>query len=264
MSLLGTQVYANPTSPCWVSTAGGSISGALTVDGTLNVTGASTLANTLFTTTAGAVVGLGAGVNVGLELRSDGVDGNINSDGVIYFGREGTVGGSTSITPGATPNTDVVVIGGRLTTAPGGGITPEVSLVPAPVLLTIGGGQVALVPNPVLPIFNNNWYDIQVTGYWGIPIGSVPAVGDILSLRFSVGAAGLPTFFQESSQLFQYPGFADDTWTAGSLHGFQLRGRLFSGNNFANLPIAAELTGPGVYPSGVDCVVQAISVVRLS
>lgn len=264
MSLLGSQVYANSTTPLWLSASGDTINGNLTIDGTLDVTGPSTLANTLFNTTIGALIGLAASGNVGMELRTDGVDGNINSDGVIYFGRTGSTGGSTTITPGATPNTDVVVIGGTLTTAPGGGITPEVSLVPAPALLTINGGSVTLVPSPALPIFNSKWYDIQITGYWGIPLLSVPAVGDILSLRFSVGAAGLPTFFQESSQLFQYPGSADDTWTPGSLHGFQLRGRLFSANNFANLPIVVELTGPGLYPSGVDCVVQAISAVRLS
>ena len=35
MSLLGKQVYANPSTPVWLSATGGTISGNLVVDGTI-------------------------------------------------------------------------------------------------------------------------------------------------------------------------------------------------------------------------------------
>ena len=37
MSLLGTQVFANPATPCWLSTAGGAVDGPLTVKDSLAV-----------------------------------------------------------------------------------------------------------------------------------------------------------------------------------------------------------------------------------
>ena len=189
MSLLGSQVYANSDTPIWVSAAGGTIAGNVVVEGTLEVDGASTLANTFFTTATGALVGVGAGANVGLELRSGGVDANINSDGTIFFGREGASGGSTSITPGATANTDVVVIGGRITTPVGGAITPISGITSTktinPVPTDPAPAQ-AFVLDTNIPTILLGTYDVELHGRVLLASGT-PDPNDVVLITLTAG-----------------------------------------------------------------------------
>lgn len=114
MSLLANESYANPSTPLWLSAGGGAVP-SLTVTGTLTAGDVNVNNGQLFPNQA--VLQFGAGLPYGMEISSpSGIDGQINTDAGIYFGRKGTNGGSTSITPGIAPNTDVVTVGGTLST----------------------------------------------------------------------------------------------------------------------------------------------------
>jgi hypothetical protein len=57
MSLLGTQVYANPSTPCWLGTSGGTISGNLVVDGNIGASGSVTAGQGFVTVESASVNG---------------------------------------------------------------------------------------------------------------------------------------------------------------------------------------------------------------
>ena len=268
MSLLINESYVNPNTPLWVSATGDTIDGDLTVNGNLAVTGNATFTGTsvriqsadklYFTNAIGSSTGL-------LEYSDPtGVNGSIETFGTLYFGRLLTGNtANTSFTPSAAgTNGDVLAVGGRITTAPGGGISP-VSSPTALVNVTLGA-TVPMVPTTPIAIATGKWYDIQVTGYWTIPLLSVPAVGDKAEIFVAVGSGVAPTYFNVSAQDVQYPGLADDPWVAGSYRPFKIRARLLAGSNLASPVINATLTGTGVYPAGVDAEITALSVVALS
>lgn len=268
MSLLGTQVYANTVTPLWVSAGGDTIDGNLTVNGNFVAAGNSAdFTGTLvriraadklyFTSANGATTGL-------LEYTDNGTNGFIETNGSVYLGR--TLAGTsanTVFTPSApTTNGDVLAVGGRITTAAGGGITPVSS--PTALVNVPLGATVPMVPTTPIPIATGTWYDIQVTGYWTIPLGTAPAVGDKAEIFIAVGGGVAPAFFKVSAQDVQYPGLADDPWTAGSYRPFKIRARLLAGSNLASPIINATLTGTGLYPAGVDAEIDAVSIVALS
>lgn len=259
----------NPTTPLWVSATGDTINGDLTVNGTTTLNGivdfvgggnpVRVRANTqlYFTNAGGNTTGM-------LQYTDNGTNGFIQTNGSLYLGR--TLSGTsanTVFTPSApTTNGDVLAVGGRITTAPGGGITPVSS--PTALVNVPLGSTVAMVPTNPIPIATGIWYDIQVSGYWTIPLGTAPAVGDKAEIFVAVGGGVAPTYFKVSAQDIQYPGLADDPWTAGSYRPFKIRARLLAGSNLANPIINATLTGTGIYPAGVDAEIDAVSVVALS
>jgi len=263
MSLLGTPVYANPTTPLWVSAGGDTIDGNFTVNGSLIAKGSVEIENGA----TGIVFQNAAGNATGLKVSTDaaGTNGAIETNGTLYLGRSGAgATANTSFVPSApTTNGDVLSVGGRIVTAPGGGISPVSSPTPL-VNVTLGGGPVTMVPSTPIPIVNTKWYDIQVSGYWTIPLLSAPAVGDKAEVFVAVGAAVAPAFFKVSAQDVQYPGLADDPWTPGSYRPFKIRARLQAGADLATPIIQATLTGTGVYPAGLDAEIDAVSVVALT
>lgn len=119
MSLLGSQVYANSSTPLWLSVSGDVINGDFTVTGTLEVEGNTTLStlDVVRTFPSLGVISVGTTLNQGLELTSDasGTSGQINTDFDLYFGKKGTSGGNTFLTPGVGVNTDAMTVGGTLT-----------------------------------------------------------------------------------------------------------------------------------------------------
>lgn len=273
MSLLGTPVYANPSTPLWVSVGGDTIDGNLVVDGTLSVSGQSEMTN--LDINSGSVyptqgkLTLSASFlgtpSTGMQIYSDGgVNGQIMTNGSLLLGRKDANQANTTFTPSAYPtNGDVLAVGGRITTAAGGGITPISSPTPL-VNVTIGGGAVTMVPTTPIPIVTGKWYDIQVTGYWTIPLLSAPAAGDKAEILVAVGAGSSPAFFKVSAVDEQYPGFVDDPWVAGTYRPFKIRARLLAGASLATPIITATLTGTGVYPAGLDAEIDAVSIVALS
>lgn len=262
MSLLINESYVNPNTPLWVSATGDTIDGNLTVNGSLLAKGSVEIENGA----TGIVFQNAAGTSTGLKVSTDaaGTNGAIETNAVVYFGRSGAGStANTSFTPSAAgTNGDVLAVGGRITTAPGGGITPISS--PTALVNVPLGSTVPMVPTTPIPIVTAKWYDIQVTGYWTIPLGTTPAVGDKAEILVAVGGGVAPAFFKVSAVDEQYPGFADDPWLPGSYRPFKIRARLLAGSNLATPIIQATLTGTGIYPAGVDAEIDAISVVALS
>lgn len=272
MSLLGTQVYANPDTSCWVSANGGTITGTLVVDN-LDVTGSAQVAGIIvdngqvFPTQA--LLELGAGANIGMEMSSPGgIGGQINTNDNIYFGRKGTNGGSTFITPGAAPNTDTMTVGGVLTTT-GVIVSPSVT----PTLVNYAGAftitqNAAPLTLPTFgtpfPVVSGQEYDIQITGYWGIGAGvCTPATGDKASIVVRTGSGTLPAFLQYQCEDLQYPANPEDVWAAASFRPFNIRARL-GANITAPMALVAEFSGTGVYPgSAATVVIQNCDVTRV-
>lgn len=260
MSLLANESYVNPTTPLWASATNGTIAN-------LSVTETADFQGTLvriratdklyFTSSNGATTGM-------LEYTDNGTNGFIETNGSIYLGR--TLAGNTantSFTPSAaTTNADVLAVGGRISTAPGGGITP-LSSSTASTNIPVGVST-SLAPSPAIPISTGLTYDVQINGYFSIPIGTVPAALDKMEILVSLGPGVSPAFYQYSSILNEYPGWTEDPFVAGTTRPFQIRARLPSNANLANIVILATLSGVGVYPAGLDAVLSQVSVVRVA
>ena len=278
MSLLINESYVNPNQSLWLSaTNGGTVDGNLTVTGTLDVKGNATFESPqvdilgqlyIDGANASAEITFGeVGVGVGLNLSTDPTqtDAFIENDGTIYLGRvtAGTTANTSFTSSAPTTNGDVLAVGGRITTAPGGGITPLASST-ALTNVGLGAGAVSIAPTPAIPITTGKWYDMQVTGYWVVPIATTPAPLDQASVSLFLGAGVSPGFYAFSSFDTQYPGWTEDTWTPASFRPFQIRARLLASATLPNIVLNATLSGTGLYPSGLDIVVQSVSAVALS
>lgn len=119
MSLLGTQVYANPSTPCWVSASGDTINGNLTVNGNISATGSVT-AGPLGVIAPddgnGFSVTSGATVKTRLQHIAGGARTLLSSSDPIYFTQPTVANGNSSLTISAYgAGTDSLVIGGRVT-----------------------------------------------------------------------------------------------------------------------------------------------------
>lgn len=115
MSLLGTPVFANPTTPLWLSNNGGVISGNLSIEGNL------TTGTGIATIEGGGLGGLeiltSAGQQVTRIQHLPGVSPRtiIQSSDPIFFNQIGTAQGNTSLTVSAFgANADVLAVGGRV------------------------------------------------------------------------------------------------------------------------------------------------------
>jgi hypothetical protein len=276
MSLLINESYVNPTTPLWVSATGDTIKGDLIITGDLDVDGNTDLKGPQ-TTVEGqlAVLNSGSGiafqdatvVATGMTLFTDtpATNGFIETNGTLYLGRflAGNTA-NTSFTPSApTTNGDVLAVGGRISSAPGGGITP-LSSSTASTNVAVGGGTVSLSPSPVIPITTGLTYDIQVNGYFSIPLLTVPAVGDKMRILVSVGPGTFPSAYSYTAILDVLPGLASDPFVAGTTRPFSIRARLPSNANLSNIVVSGTLTGVGVYPAGIDVVIPQVSVVRVA
>lgn len=274
MSLLGTPVYANASTPIWLSAGGDTIQGNLTVNGTLDVSG-----NADFQSPQVSVAGQlslqgpnakmsfqETGVGTGMTLLSDTgqVNGFIETNGTLYLGR--LVAGNTAnttFTPSApTTNGDVLTVGGRIGTAAGGGITPIASSVPNTVIPF--GGSTPLSPVPALPTLPTTWYDVQLTGLWSLPGSFTPAADDVADVTVAVEAGGPPQqYWSWTLQDRQYPSIQ---WSPGGYSEVNLRGRVLSGpSGLPSVSISVFFGGSGTYPVGqTSFEVLSVSLVRLS
>lgn len=271
MSLLGTPVYANTSTPLWVSVNGGAVSGNLTVDGNFAVDGnAQFSGGTAVKIASPTVLYLSnpGQSQAGLYMYSDNAatpNGYIETNASVYLGRIGAGNtANTAFTPSApTTNGDLLAVGGQILTAPGKGITPLVSST-ATTNVTVGGPTIDLSPTPTIPITTGLTYEIEVKGYVSVPLLTVPAAGDKFELIVSVGPGAFPGAYRFTEVYDMYPGFVDDPWTAGSFRPFSIRTRLPSNATLANIVVSGTLTGTGVYPAGIDVEIPQVSVVRVA
>jgi len=269
MSLLGNPVYANPSTPLWVSVAGDTIDGNLTVTGTLEANGPTILDGTVDVRNGASGVNFRntTGTSLGLKVSTDalGTNAYLETNGTLYLGRAGAgVTANTSFVPSApTTNGDVLTVGGQILSAAGKGITPTVSTT-ATTSIPVGV-PTSLAPTPAIAITSGQTYDIQVSGYFTIPLGTTPAPLDKMELIVSVGPGTAPGFYANSIVTDFYPGWAEDPWTAGSFRPFSIRARLPANANLANIVVLATLTATGVYlPTGIDADITQVSVVRVA
>ena len=101
MSLLGTQVYANPSTPCWLSSSGGAISGNIS-------------ANEVYARKYNAVDP--AGVTHGEFTLNGAATGSVlTGDSNITFAKTGAITGNTALTLStAGANLDSLAVGGAV------------------------------------------------------------------------------------------------------------------------------------------------------
>ena len=105
MSLLGTQVYANSSTPCWLSSGGGTASGTVVAPQFATTPGGDILLRDVSGNSGMRIVATTTGVNY------------LQNSGVLNFGQigQGTVNTAlTTSAPGA--NADVLRVGGTVDT----------------------------------------------------------------------------------------------------------------------------------------------------
>lgn len=98
MSLLGSQVYANPSTPLWLSTAGGSVNGVLTVD-------------SLFATSDIRTVDASGGTGIRMTTTAPGVN-YLQVNDALLFTLPGQGSGNSSLQVKPLGQEDILTIGG--------------------------------------------------------------------------------------------------------------------------------------------------------
>ena len=113
MSLLGKQVYANPGQPIWLSATGGTISGNLTVNGTITAT-SDIISQTEVDAPSLRVIDSNGASKMIFENTGTG-NSLIQSTDTIKFTQLGTPNGNTTFTPSVFgANTDNLTVGGSI------------------------------------------------------------------------------------------------------------------------------------------------------
>ena len=177
MSLLGTQVFANPDTPIWLSANGGTIEGDLTVTGTVAAEDMEVADNG-----AGYQI-VGAGPTVVTRLQHvPGISPRtiLQTNDPLYFNQLGQVNGNTTLTTSAPlANADVFVVGGAIRmTDPGNGIY---------IIAGDGGGNVTLqsAGDVLFTEFG------QVTGNSSYALSTAGTNADVLTWGGTVSAKAL-------------------------------------------------------------------------
>lgn len=200
MSLLINESYVNPDTSLWVSKVGDTISGNLTVDGTLAVDGpaqffgggAVKIANpsTLYLANTGQS-------QPGLLLYSDNAatpNGYAETNGTVYLGRvgAGNTANSTFVPSAPATNGDVLTVGGRITST---GILAGPSVTPFELITT----PKVVSPVSTLPaedIFTNDadyptaigeTYEVAFSGRVFLRTGT-PDPDDVVYVKITAGA----------------------------------------------------------------------------
>ena len=252
MSLLGTQVYANPDTPCWLSSGGGAIAG--------NVS-----ANQVFARKYNAVDV--AGVTHGeLTLNGTATGSVLTGDSNITFAKTGAITGNTTLTLStAGANLDNLTVGGFIQ-----GIGPS----PTGLILTPGNTQtvplnttVTFTPSPAYPIIGNGIYEVQMTGVWTIGAGAItPDPEDYAQMLISVEPGSFPSAYVSSAVHYSYPADVNNPWKQNTFQPFSIRQRVVnSGVGVANVSITADLVSPlaATYPT-IDVTIQYVSITRVA
>jgi hypothetical protein len=185
MSLLGTPVYANTTTPLWLSAGGGTISGNLVVNGGIRATTNMSTPSYLVIDPSGATTG-------GITYAATGAGAGLNFQGNLFeFGRLGTGSVNTTLTPSAFgANTDNLTVGGT--------INCLIGPVPAQVITsTKTVTPIAVSPTAPSQFGTDNTitsvsgaeYDVQVTGSVYCITGT-PDAADYIVYNFTAGGSG--------------------------------------------------------------------------
>ena len=183
MSLLGKQVYANPSTPVWLSATGGEITGNLIVDGGIqsltNVSAPVFIVEDASGNDTGLIRQAGTGAGAGLLFQGD----------TFKFGKVGTGNVNTTLTTSVFgANTDLLAVGGTITANIG----------PVPTQLITSAKTVNPVAiSPAAPSqfgvdvslagISGAEYDVQATGTVFVVSGTVDP-SDTVVYTFTSGA----------------------------------------------------------------------------
>lgn len=189
MSLLGKQVYANPSTPVWLSATGGTISGNLVVDGT--ITAASDIISGTEVDAPSLRVIDGSGATV-MSLANIAGNSVIQSTAPIKFTQLGTGSGNTTLTQSVFgANADLLAVGGT--------ITANIGPVPTQIITsTKTVNPVAVSPaapsqfgvDTTLNSISGAEYDVQITGTVYCVSGTVDPA-DYIVYNFTAGGSGV-------------------------------------------------------------------------
>ena len=251
MSLLGTAVYANTSTPLWLGVDGGTINGNLTVDGTITAT-SDIISETEVDAPSLRVIDSNAAST--MILANDGAGNSlIQSTDVIKFTQLGTINGNTTLTQSvAGANADNLTVGGRINCLIG----------PVPTQVITSTKTVAsMAVSPAAPSqfgtdttitsISGAEYDVQVTGTVFCDSGIVDPA-DYIVFSFTAGGSGV-------LDAIVFPGAASlggngvtglaPLVAAGAAATVTLRARVVSSASGTALSanVRAFLTGTAVY-----------------
>lgn len=194
MSLLGKQVYANPTTPIWDAggAGGGNFPGNVTIGGNLDVSGyiagASVDAGLFTLTVAGSGV---ANLTPLATSLGDPADGVVVQGQLIRFGQQGTKNANTSLVPSVFgANLDNFTVGGTMNCLIGPVPTQIITSTKNvdPVAVSPAAPSQFGVDTTVTGIANAE-YDVQVTGNVYL-VSGIPDATDTVVFTFTSGASG--------------------------------------------------------------------------
>lgn len=192
MSLLFTPVYANPSTPLWLSTNGGTISGNLLVDGNIGATG-DIISETEVDAPSLRVVDSNGATK--MSLANAGGFSLVQSTDAIKFTQLGTPNGNTTLTLSvAGANTDNLTVGGTVNCLIG----------PVPTQLITSTKTVNPVAiSPAAPSqfgvdvslagISNAEYDVQATGTVFVASGTTDSSDTVVYSFTSGGGQGSMT-----------------------------------------------------------------------
>jgi len=227
MSLLGTQVYANSSTPLWLSVNGNNVvNGNFTVDGKLTVEG--NVANVKYDTqTALTAPNATANQNVGqLDLQTEsvvsgglaahlrmGIDGSTGLYGTGFL--QTLIPSTPTIQPapfvlqpgggdvgiGLLVPTEALDVSGNIKLT-GNVICPPFQCVPSPITIaSVGAAPSPFIPTNPYSVVNGGEYDVCFriqAGATGVP----PSVGDKLTCYLSCSSA--PTYADKFSWTWEF------------------------------------------------------------
>jgi hypothetical protein len=252
MSLLGKQVYANPSTPVWLSATGGTITGNLVVDGTI------TAASDIISETevdAPSLRVIDSNAASKLILQNTGGFTLVQSTDAIKFTQLGTTNGNTTFTPSVFgANTDNLTVGGTVNCLIGPVPTQIITSTKTvnPIAVSPAAPSQFGVDTSITSISGAE-YDVQVTGTVYC-VSGIPDPADYIVYEFTAGGSG-------TLDAIVFPGAAGaglggngvtglgPLVAAGAAATITLRGRVVSGASGTILGADARvfLTGTAVY-----------------
>ena len=186
MSLLGTQVYANPSTPLWISSQGGTASGTISANGFAAAAGGGNLGF--------AVVDASGNQKSRIQWTGPASARTIiQSTDPIYFNQIGTAQGNTSLTVSTYgANTDALVVGGSITatgTLNGIGPNPTQIITSTQTIPVLTNTTQYFTQTTAYPSTTGAEYDVMARGYIGLTSGT-PATDDVVVITLQVGTSG--------------------------------------------------------------------------
>lgn len=160
MSLLGTPVYANPSTPLWASTGSSSVTNL-------------TVTNSLTTNTTARFGGTGARwfasnpLSAGLFASADASgNGLIQTNGTLFMGRTGGIPTTTFVPAAIGTSNDLLTVTGQIQTRAGASITPQPLINSAKTINAVQNAPTVtnITNDTAYPTVSGAEYDISIKG----------------------------------------------------------------------------------------------------